>query len=61
MEDPIREYVVVWACDIAADSPKEAAELAESIMTASDALRPFFEVRDVETDEVFDIDLAEDA
>jgi hypothetical protein len=58
MEKPIREYVVVWVCDIAADSPREAAELAESIMTAPDAMRPWLEVRDAETDVVYEIDLA---
>ena len=50
------EYLVTWEVNVDADSPKEAAEIAESIQHET---RGVFDVTD-EYDETTRVDLAEE-
>ena len=50
------EYLVTWTIEINADSPKQAAQLAQTIQRSPQALATFFKVED-EKGNTHEIDL----
>lgn len=56
----IKEYLVTWEMDIAATSPREAAELALGIHRDGQSIATVFTVVDRETDELVTMDLDEE-